>query len=322
MSTQQYLRKLSIALGTPSGDALEFSDFRVKFEIRRGDWQTPNSADVTIYNLSDATKNRVTKEFTQLAVQAGYPGNFGIIFTGEVKQYRNGRESQTDNYLKITAADGDRAYNFATLALTLAAGTKPKDEIQAMLASMASFGVTQGYVPELSTNGRVRARTFYGMTRDALRDFAEDNGLNWSIQDGKLTLIPHTSFIPGEIPVISVQTGLIGIPEQTQNGIEIRTLLNPSLKIGQLIKLDATVSLYRYPLDTNPTTQTNNIALSQSSKLNSAGLYYVMSADHSGDTREQSWYSDLTCLAVDARVPLDAAGRGSIAPGEAIVRQF
>ena len=30
------------------------------------------------------------------------------------------------------------------------------------------------------------------------------------------------------------------------------------------------------------------------------GLYYVMVANHTGDTRGQNWYTDMTCLAVDA----------------------
>lgn len=60
------------------------------------------------------------------------------------------------------------------------------------------------------------------MTRDVMRDFAKQYACKWSFQNGALTLIPYTSFIPtpaAGIPVISVATGLIGVPEQTQGGI-------------------------------------------------------------------------------------------------------
>jgi hypothetical protein len=40
------------------------------------------------------------------------------------------------------------------------------------------------------------------------------------------------TFIPGQVPTISPATGLIGIPEQTQNGISFRCLLNSRIKIG------------------------------------------------------------------------------------------
>lgn len=41
-----------------------------------------------------------------------------------------------------------------------------------------------------------------------------------------ITFIPLTGYLPGEVPVISPSTGLLGVPEETQNGIEFQTLLN------------------------------------------------------------------------------------------------
>ncbi|MGC8165472.1 hypothetical protein ACP3WT_28400, partial [Salmonella enterica] len=68
------------------------------------------------------TRQRIEQEFTRIVLQAGYAGNYGIIFDGSVKQVRRGRENQTDTYLDITAADGDSAYNFAVVNTSLAAG--------------------------------------------------------------------------------------------------------------------------------------------------------------------------------------------------------
>ena len=68
--TQQYLRNLSLVVANPSGDGLELGSLRVVFQIHRGDTTTPNSCDVRVYNLSDATANTVDNEFTQLALKA------------------------------------------------------------------------------------------------------------------------------------------------------------------------------------------------------------------------------------------------------------
>jgi hypothetical protein len=319
MSARQYLRKLSVIVGT--GEAgLDFSDFRVVFSVRRGDFQSPNAADVRIYNVTDTTANRIKKEFTRVVIQAGYDGNFGLIFDGTIKQVRTGRIDQRDSYVDITAADGDKAYNFATMALSLAAGAKPTDAVSAFLQAMAIGGVTAGYSPQLSTNGSARGRVLYGMTRDELREFAEQNDLTWSIQDGRLTFIPLTSYVPGETPVISPTTGLVGVPEQTQNGIGIRVLLNPSLKIGQRIQLDSVVNQFRYGLDVG--SQASNALLASSIKTNADGFYYVMAADHYGDTRGNEWYTDLTCLAIDATVPPNMATQAAIAPEAASIKRF
>lgn len=339
MAGPQYDRKVSLLVGTASGSALDFTEFRCIFSVRRGDFQTPNTLDARIYNLSAETANRIsTKEFTQVALSAGYAqGNFGLVFRGSIKQVRRGRVNQLDSYTDITAADGDELYNFTTMSLSLAAGSEPGDSVQAFLQSMArqaaaasgrdpssvtaaDIAAVKGQMPELFGNPSVRGRVVFGNTRDELRKFAQSNNLVWSIQDERLTLIPKTSYIPGEPVVISPQNGMLGVPEQMQDGVHVRVLLNPLIKIGQLIKLDSTdVNQFRRGLDSQ--SFATNITLQSTAKLNADGLYYVMSMDHYGDTRGHGddWYSEMTCLAVDATISPDAAKAGavSILPAEA-----
>ena len=307
MGVPQYLRKASLIVGGPDGDALDLSELRFRFSIRRGDLQTPNSADIRIYNVSDKTADRIRQtlpqpEFTQIVVQGGYEGNFGILFDGEIKQVRRGRESPTDTYIDITAADGDSAYNFAVSALSLAAGSTPQDQISSVLRGMAEYGVTKGYVPDMPGNPLPRGKVIYGMSRDEMRKIARNAQAAWSIQDGKLQMVPETAYIEGETPVITSATGMIGLPEQTQNGIHVRVLINPNIKIGQAIKLDnQSIQGYRFGLGIGQ--QAGNLMAEQSIKTNADGLYYVMIADHIGDTRGEAWYSDLLCLAIDAAIP-------------------
>lgn len=305
--TQQYLRQSSLIVGNDNGDGLDLSQLRFAFAIRRGDLQTPNSADIRVYNVSDQTADRIRQvipqpEFTRVVIQAGYEGNYGVIFDGQIKQVRRGRESQTDTYIDITAADGDRAYNYAITALSLTADkTGPKDQVSAIVADMARFGAGEGYVPELPKTKCYRGKAIFGMSRDELRKLANSTGCSWSIQDGKVTMIPLTCYMPGEAVVINAQTGMVGLPEQTQDGIRVKTLLNPTLKIGQRVKLDnKSIQQYRYNLAVNQQAQNNTTA--DYIKLNSDGEYYVMQAEHSGDTRGNPWYTDIICLAVDATI--------------------
>src|SRR5665213_2903087 len=150
MSVAQFGRQISIAIGSAGGPGLEFSAFKVNFQIKHGDLQAPNTLDVRIYNLADATANRIQKEFTNIAVSAGYPGNYGVIFQGSIKQVRQGRLDQLDSYTDITAADGDEAYNFASISQSLAAGTDAGGVAAALLSAMQAHGITKGYQPNLS----------------------------------------------------------------------------------------------------------------------------------------------------------------------------
>lgn len=302
MGVKQFIRKASLIVGPDSGDAIDLSALRFAFAVHRGDIQTPNSADIRIYNANDATAQAIDKEFTRVVLQAGYEGNYGIIFDGQIKQVRRGRESATDTYIDITAADGDSAYNFATSALSLAAGSTPNDHVAAVLQGMAEYSISRGYIPDMPGNPLPRGKVIYGMSRDELRKIARNTQTQWSIQDGKLQLIPETAYLPGDVPVLTSATGLLGLPEQTQNGIKLKVLLNPSLKIGQAVKLDnESIQRYRYNLAINQ--QAQNLMTEQSNKLNSDGLYYVMIAEHQGDTRGNEWSTELICLAIDATIP-------------------
>ncbi|WP_334004341.1 phage protein [Burkholderia cepacia] len=322
MSVQQFGRKVSLIIGFDSGEALDLSELRIVFRVQRGDLQTPNSARIRVYNVSANTARRAqSKEFTRVVLQAGYEGNYGIIFDGQIKQVRRGRETQTDTFLDITAADGDSAYNFAVVNTTLAAGSTPADHVAAVCTAMGQYGVQQGYLPELPSNPLPRGKVMFGMARDFMRWTARTTQTVWSIQDGKVVMVPETAYMPGEIPVITSATGMVGLPQQTANGIEVKMLLNPSVKIGRLIWLDnASIQQYEYSLNVGQ--QAENERIEMQAKLQDDGFYYVMFAEVSGDTRGEEWYTSVVCLAADVTVLPDSFKDKAAVPSADVIKRF
>lgn len=321
--TVQYLRNVSLVIANPAGAGIELGTLRIVFEIKRGDKQTPNSCDVRVYNLAQSTANQLrasrngAPEFTQLTLKVSYADQpLAQIFWGSITQVRLGREDQKNSYVDFTAADGDESYNFAPTAFTLAAGAQPVTPIQMIIGDMARFSsggptgqstdgqpTTQGYIPPNLKNSKdqtIRGRVYYGNCRDELRSIADNNDCWHSIQDGQVTFIPRTGYIPEPPILLTPSTGLIGVPEQSQTGLKVRVLLNPTIKIGRVVQLQSTdVNQLRYGLDKGSIVP--NIVLQEgATKMNSDGLYYVMRAEHSGDSRGVPWYTDLTCLAVDS----------------------
>ncbi|KWH45820.1 phage protein [Burkholderia cepacia] len=322
MSVQQFGRKVSLIIGFDSGEALDLSELRIVFRVQRGDLQTPNSARIRVYNVSANTARRAqSKEFTRVVLQAGYEGNYGIIFDGQIKQVRRGRESQTDTFIDITAADGDSAYNFAVVNTTLAAGSTPADHVAAVCTAMSQYGVQQGYLPELPSNPLPRGKVMFGMARDFMRWTARTTQTVWSIQDGKVVMVPETAYMPGEIPVITSATGMVGLPQQTANGIEVKMLLNPSVKIGRLIWLDnASIQQYEYSLNVGQ--QAENERIEMQAKLQDDGFYYVMLAEVSGDARGEEWYTSVVCLAADVTVLPDSFKDKAAVPSADVIKRF
>lgn len=294
VDAQQYLRACTLIVATSSGQGLDLSKLRIKFKIKRSDTVTPNTADIRVYNLDEETAILIRKEFTRVILQAGYQSNFGVIFQGNIKQVILGRESATDTFIDIVAGDGDRAYNFAILNTTLQAGSNQNDQIKAAANAMAVKGTSLGYVGDLPTTQLPRGKVMYGNARKYLSDSAETSGKIWSIQDEKITFVGKSTYLPGTAVVLTSKTGMIGTPQQANEGVNVKCLLNPQIKIGGRIKID-NASIQRFKIDLSVPNSPANIP----APLTADGVYYVLVAEHSGDTRGVEWYTSLICLNID-----------------------
>ncbi len=315
--SKQYLRKASLVIGS-DGDALDFSDLRFSFDIRRGDIQTPNSARIRIFNVSDDTAQRIQGEFTRVVLQAGYQdGPFGLLFDGVIKQVRRGRYSPTETVVDVTAASGDMWYNHAVVNTTLAAGSTYMDHVQAAIATMKPYGLTVGYLPEFDVKPLPRGRVIFGMARDVLKNAALNLNADWSIQDTQFQMVPQNSYIPGEALVLTAETGMIGLPTQDQNGITVKCLLNPNARISGLVKIDnKSIQRAEYSLTVSDNAVESNLNIQGYGRLNNDGVYKILVAEHEGDTRDNPWYTTLTCIDVDLSVSAGLVTKGSVAgPG-------
>lgn len=301
-SNRQWLRACSLVVGADSGKGLDLSALRIAFATKKGDVETPNSAEISVYNLSSETQSRIRREFTRVVLAAGYEGNCGIIFEGNIRQVRTWRENGVDAVLHILAADGDRAYNFATVNTSLAAGSTPADHVRVCQGAFAEHGTGAGHTPDLPGQPLPRGKVMYGMARKYMRDAANTTDTTWSIQDGKVQMVPLAGYLPGEAVVLTHETGLIGTPEQTQDGITVRCLINPRLRIGGRIKLNNS-SVKQAQSDLKAAAQ-------RPAKLDNDGIYRILKVEFSGDTRGNDWYANMLCVGIDdtMRMPLDVKG--------------
>jgi hypothetical protein len=303
----QFLRFAQLLVTNESQQTVtDLSGLRFRFEVRSSDLETPNTAVIRVYNASSKTVNTIINggmgsglddgaNFVTLS--AGYQnGNQGVIFQGDIKQFRFGKEGNVDTYLDILAGDGDQAYNESIVNQTLPKGTNDTQQLAAIAASM-NIPVSPQAQGALTTGGILpRGKTLFGMSRIHMRDLADKNDCRWSIQNGVLTIIPNTGYLSGDIVNINTASGMIGAPEATDNGITVRCYLNPLIKIGQRVQINnadinqTIVKAQSFPAYTSlfyPATTSND------------GVYRVLVAEHIGDTRSNSWYTDLTCLSID-----------------------
>lgn len=303
-ATQQFGRICTLVISNQQGQALDLSQLRIVFNVKRSGVMSPNAATIRVYNLDSTTANLIKKEFTQVTLQAGYIGNYGVIFKGNIRQLIIGRESATDTYINIIAGDGDQAYAFATVNTSLAAGSSQTNHLNTALTAMQGQGVGQNYIGQLPPSTLPRGKVMYGKAVDHIQSIAQTSGFGWSIQNQQVNFVKLSTYLPGQAVVLSSKTGMIGTPRQTISGIDFQCLLNPKLKIHGLVQVD-NASIAQYQL--NP--QVVGSAANTPVPLTYDGVYYIYVIEYDGDTRGKTWYCNLVTLSTSISAnPLDSVG--------------
>jgi len=307
-SERQYLRGVNLLVkGANVGRALaeadsDEPDLRIRFRTHQQDAESPNNADIRVYNLAESTVREIRAEYDSVVLQAGYrDGAVGTIFAGTIKQFRIGRENNIDSYLDLLVSDGDIGYNFGVIASTLAKGATLLDVAKAAAKAMGT-PLDEKNLPDLNGTELLRGKVLFGMARTILRGAARSADSTWSIDDGRVRMTPLSGYLPGEAVTLNALTGLVGVPELTDQGVHARSLLNPKLRVGGLVRInnrDINQLVQRTASD--PTRFDSRTGFQKMANLSRAdGLYRLYAVEHSGDTRGAEWFSDLTMLAVNS----------------------
>jgi Baseplate hub gp41 len=311
--------QLIYAVGTQGFD---LSALHLRFQVSQpsaavGAPVMPGGCFARVYNLSDATLSKIrslspdlegggkpvpgSPEGARLILQAGYvTGNYGVIFDGPVIQLRSGKESNVDTFLEINAADWDLPYTFGVVNQTLGPGATPAAQANAAAQAMQPYAPKGQPVTASSANltGGVlpRGKVMFGMAHDYLREVGNTTGTTFIVQNGTLVALPLTGYLAGEAVQINSATGMVGVPELTQNGLEVTTLLNPKITIGTRIQVNQRDLTSSQLVGVTPEINPGNTRFAS---FNADGVYRVLSHEFEGDTRGIPWYSKITALSVD-----------------------
>lgn len=298
-------RRVQLLIGQDDGQWLDVSELRIRFHVEQALVGKPGHAVITVNNMANDTAQRIQREGAPVILQAGHEGNAGLIFRGTAIQIRRGRESQTDTFLEITAIDGDVAYMYATVNVSMAAGWTHTDQLKEMQKGMQAKGVDPGYTGELYQTKAVRGKALFGAVRDHMHDFSVSTGTEWAINMGKMDVVPVGGILPDEAFLLTPDTGLIGIPTQSVDGIHVRALLNPCFRAGAQVKLQNSSIL---EAQINPA----YADVTYNAPLDRDGAYKIYSVSHVGDTRGNDYYTDMICAGLNTPPPLSDVFRETV----------
>ncbi len=298
-AVQYYDRSVGIFLSRDS-KVLDLSQFHAKFKVSAADVESPNNASIRLYNVGPETITTI-KEFSTVRIEAGYASQSGLIFEGEVIQYRVGKENALNSYIDILAADGDAFYSFAVTNTSVDGKLTVRDAVDQAVRDASDGALKTGALVGGSGGVLPRGKVMFGFAKDYVRNGAVTLKSSWSIEAGVVKITPLDSYNPARPIEINHETGLIGIPEQTQNGVTFKHLMNPRLQVGDTVRINngqINQLQFRDP-KAEPVAFDKWTEVIYPANVTADGTYRIFAVDHEGDTRGTDWYTYGIGLAVD-----------------------
>jgi hypothetical protein len=293
-----FQRSYAVSLAPPgSSAAIQFgtignspAPLRVRFDIDKIGVGTKANAKIEIFNMAQQTRNNIKAGWGVL-LQAGYSGLLGNIFTGDVvlqgtKVTRNG----PDIISELHCGDGEAAIIMTTLDKTYPPGTPLYQVLQDIAMAMhvqsavSPTGVNIGNVFGIPNTIFQRGLTLHGPCQDHLNKLLDPAGLKWTVDNGVLNIFPVGNSSNTTAIVVSVNTGMIGVPSKNTDFTSFTSLLNPQLVPGKLVQI-----------------------LSEDPSINNT-FYTINRAHYQGDSHDNKWEVECECFeAENVAIPAAAA---------------
>ncbi len=287
-------RKYRVIVSDVNGVGIDVSTLRCTFQIEKSLLETPNYAEIVLYNLSAQTENSIIKEGAKVILEAGYQNpQYGLIFSGDIVQPLRGKEDNTTYTLTLVSQDGDLFYNKGIINASFRAGQTQRDVLE-NIAKQSTNALEIGQLSDnLTPTALPRGKALFGLTRDYFRQIAKSEQAAFYINNNKIEFIKAMDLPTNEVIQLNGKSGLIGMPEQTEEGIQATCLLNPLLDLNKMVAIDLS-SIQRQKADRN--SELKNIA--------GAGIFKIIKIAHKGDTRGDEWYTEFTAVAQTGAVPV------------------
>lgn len=256
---------------------------RVNFSVVKTDGSEPNKATINLYNIAQDTRNFLEEKSLVVFLKAGYIGAISTIFFGDIVERFTSR-SGPDVVTKIECGDQEQILATANVQLGFQENSTNKQIIMAA-ADALSLTVPPRQLANIPTVRNQKNFSYSGTARDLLEQQAELIDYNFSIQDGEIQFLPKESDDGQDAVLVTPETGLIGFPTKSQDGLQFQTLLNPEIRPKRAVKLESKQFQGQFGAKAGSTA---------SASLDGSGQTILCTrATHNGDSQEGNWFTDV-----------------------------
>lgn len=214
--------------------------FTIEFDIHRNSFQSANAGQVRVYNLAPETRTLIRKnfydffDFRSFSFSAGYGDMLSLAYKGIMSQAWSVREG-TNMITQIESFDSGFAYINAISDVSFPAGTDQKSIITKVSEGLAKSGVELGSIGNYT--GQIsRGNSYSGSTPNILDELS---GGGCFFDNGKVHCLQEGECLDGPVMLINAQSGLLGTPVIENQFINLETLFEPGIQVGQIVQLES-----------------------------------------------------------------------------------
>lgn len=269
-------------------------DWKITFDINKNassDYMSFNTAEISIYNMTSEVRSLISQAGLKVRLDAGYEDLHKVIFEGVVNNVTVEKEATdiiTTLYcssdltgLANDVSDTLNGVNITDYLSNLCKKNGIRLEMKRIDKSITEYSVDGSVAQTIA-----RICSLFGLS------YSVDNGMIRIISDD----IASNDVREDEIIVITPTTGMLGNPEITEEGCNIKTLLDCRYHVNGYYRLEAPFATYNLNnLTVRPEAvlggELNATAFIDKKTYN--GVYMILSMQFKGDTRGNAWYSQL-----------------------------
>jgi len=242
----QRVYRLQVETTPMSGIFTELNlPFTCEFNITHSTNSQLNSAHFTVYNLSPFTRRKIFQDkfrlddenFRMVIFSAGYgqPKQAGIVFMGNLWEAWSVREG-VDVKTEMEAIDMLYSVTNGVSNICFPAGATQQQVFRRLCADLPTSDTP--FISPKFVGVYDRGLTIEGNTWDKLMELIGRTGQVYLYQNHPV-IMKDDDVLSSPVMVINGESGLLDSPKRQEGLIEIKTLFEPTIKLGALIQLES-----------------------------------------------------------------------------------
>ncbi|MDR1558713.1 MAG: hypothetical protein LBS84_03250 [Clostridiales bacterium] len=225
----------------------------IKFAVEKADTEAPNSAKISLWNLSPEHLSILNQKDCLVTLKAGYGGMMPLIFVGTISYISTELEG-ADRKTEMEVVDGRVELRDTFVTLSYSGKINSRKIIQDIAGEM---GITVTFSYNAVFYDFPNGFACVCSARTALDKACTSSALQWQIQNGILQIKMRYDTMTREVFVLAADSGLIGVPkkimispegvmldpdgsgDEERPGYEAEYLLNGAIGIGDYVRLES-----------------------------------------------------------------------------------